>query len=179
MIRRPGTQFIGLPKYPDKKVRLIGFNFSVTTNFVLEFGDRYIRFWTNGIQVLTPLPIFPWATGHAYVVGDRVTQSAVAYECLVAHTSGSSFNVDLAAGKWGQLANIVDPPQWHDETAYVLNDEVKNNGTIYRCLVNHESDNFAEDLAAGKWEVRPKPLSAPEWRSNVDYDDDEWVTHEG
>jgi hypothetical protein len=32
---------------------LIGFNFSVTTRFVLEFGHQYIRFWGNDSQVLS------------------------------------------------------------------------------------------------------------------------------
>lgn len=49
--RRPGTQFMGSTKYADKKARLVGFNFSVTTNFVLEFGHLYCRFWSNGAQV--------------------------------------------------------------------------------------------------------------------------------
>jgi len=54
VMRRPGTQYLGVAKYPDKPCRLVGFNFSVTTNFILEFGHLYIRFWTNGVQVVTP-----------------------------------------------------------------------------------------------------------------------------
>jgi len=54
VIRRPGTQFIGYAKYPNKACRLVGFNFSVTTNFILEFGHLYVRFWTNGVQVMDP-----------------------------------------------------------------------------------------------------------------------------
>lgn len=50
--RRPGSMFMGEVKDSTKKVRLIGFNFSVTTNFILEFGDGYIRFWSNGQQVM-------------------------------------------------------------------------------------------------------------------------------
>lgn len=50
--RRPGTQFLGRAKYADRKARLLGFNFSVTTNFVLEFGDFYCRFWRDGAPVL-------------------------------------------------------------------------------------------------------------------------------
>jgi hypothetical protein len=54
LMRRPGTQFLGAARFPDLTCRLIGFNFSVTTNFVLEFGQGYIRFWTNGVQVVSP-----------------------------------------------------------------------------------------------------------------------------
>ena len=49
--RRPGFQHIGGARYADKKCRLIGFNFSTTTNFILELGDLYVRFWSNGVQV--------------------------------------------------------------------------------------------------------------------------------
>ncbi|HWL54279.1 MAG TPA: hypothetical protein VNQ90_17700 [Chthoniobacteraceae bacterium] len=51
--RRPGTQFLGVTKFADRKARAVGFNFSVSTNFVLEFGHLYCRFWTNGAQVKT------------------------------------------------------------------------------------------------------------------------------
>lgn len=44
----------------------------------------------------------PWLTATAYGVGDVVSQSSLAYFCLVAHTSGT-FATDLAAGKWQQL----------------------------------------------------------------------------
>ena len=50
-LSRPGTEFLGQLKYPNRRARLHGFNFSVTTNFILEFGDRYVRFWSNGLQV--------------------------------------------------------------------------------------------------------------------------------
>lgn len=50
-IRRPGTQYLGAAKNANKRARLIGFNFSATTSFVLEFGEQYIRFWSNGERV--------------------------------------------------------------------------------------------------------------------------------
>jgi hypothetical protein len=100
VIRRPGTQWLGRAKYPDKQCRMIGFNFSVTTNFMLEFGDKYIRFWTNGVPVSKPVAaVAGWITAHAYVVGDYVMQSATMYYCKIAHTSGT-FATDLTAGKW-------------------------------------------------------------------------------
>lgn len=40
-----------------------------------------------------------WVTATAYVVGDVVTNTALTYKCLVAHTSGT-FATDLAAADW-------------------------------------------------------------------------------
>jgi hypothetical protein len=101
VVRRPGTVFLGAAKFPDKSCRLIGFNFSVTTNFILEFGEKYVRFWTNGVRVVKPSAPTHQAS-HAYVVGDYVVSPAGGpmYYCVIAHTSGAVFSVDLAAGKW-------------------------------------------------------------------------------
>jgi hypothetical protein len=51
--RRAGTEYLGEAKSASQQCRLIGFNFSATTTFVLEFGNEYIRFWTNGAPVLS------------------------------------------------------------------------------------------------------------------------------
>lgn len=51
--RRQGSVYMGEAKYADKQARLLEFNFSTTTNFVIEIGDLYMRFWSNGAQVLS------------------------------------------------------------------------------------------------------------------------------
>jgi hypothetical protein len=51
--RRAGTEYLGEAKLGNKRCRLIGFNFSVTTRFVLELGDQYLRVWGNDGPVLS------------------------------------------------------------------------------------------------------------------------------
>lgn len=51
--RRAGTEYLGEAKNADKRCRLIGFNFSTTTRFVLELGDQYLRVWGNDSPVLS------------------------------------------------------------------------------------------------------------------------------
>lgn len=46
--KRGGLEFINEVKDSSKKVRLISFIYSVTQAYVLEFGDLYVRFYTNG-----------------------------------------------------------------------------------------------------------------------------------
>lgn len=57
VIRRPGTQFLGTTKFVTAgEVRLIGFNFSTTTRFIIEMGVGYMRFWnpaTGALQTNT------------------------------------------------------------------------------------------------------------------------------
>ena len=50
---RTGFEFVCPAKFETKKCRLLPFNFSTATRFVLEFGHQYVRFITNGLPVLT------------------------------------------------------------------------------------------------------------------------------
>lgn len=52
VFRRGGTEYLGTAKLGNRRCRLIGFNYSTTTRFVLEVGHQYIRFWSNGVQVM-------------------------------------------------------------------------------------------------------------------------------
>lgn len=49
--RRPGMEYIGTVGDTSRKVRLLPFNYSASTRFILEMGHLYMRFWSNGIQV--------------------------------------------------------------------------------------------------------------------------------
>jgi hypothetical protein len=52
--RRPGMAYLHQAKFHDKISRLIPFQFSVEQTYVLEFGDKYIRFFTlHGILTQT------------------------------------------------------------------------------------------------------------------------------
>lgn len=64
---RAGMRFISEVKDSDQVVRLVPFECSDTDSYVLEFGDRYVRFFKNGAQVTVgsvPYEIAtPWAAG--------------------------------------------------------------------------------------------------------------------
>ncbi|TNV22123.1 hypothetical protein FH968_04410 [Buttiauxella sp. B2] len=49
---RPGTRFIAAAKIDNKKCRLIPFQFSTVQTYALEFGDKYMRVYKDGGQVL-------------------------------------------------------------------------------------------------------------------------------
>ena len=56
--KRQGSQYVGQVKYSDKPTRLFEFTTNTNNSFMLEFGDKYIRVWNNGIytgiEVTTP-----------------------------------------------------------------------------------------------------------------------------
>lgn len=73
--RRPGTQFIAktkqLPSFLHGCARLQEFQFSVNTTFILEWGDFYVRFYSNGQQVtIDSAPL--WVSGQTYHKNDYV-----------------------------------------------------------------------------------------------------------
>jgi hypothetical protein len=49
--RRSGTLFVGEAKHHDKHARFMEYVFNTGQSFVLEWGDEYVRFWTQGGQI--------------------------------------------------------------------------------------------------------------------------------
>jgi hypothetical protein len=54
-VRRPGFRFVGQAKRNNLRCRLIGFNFSTATRFIIECGEGYMRFWKDGILIVDNL----------------------------------------------------------------------------------------------------------------------------
>jgi hypothetical protein len=103
VVGRPGTYFVNETKDSTKKFRLVPFHFSNSQAYALEFGNQYIRFYTNpagvGGRIVAGSPS-AWVTATVYFEGDFVTNGGFTYICLIAHTSGAVFATDLGAGKW-------------------------------------------------------------------------------
>lgn len=51
LTKRSGTKFVAEIKDSSKQARLVGFEFSVTQAYILEFGNLYIRFYKNNGQI--------------------------------------------------------------------------------------------------------------------------------
>ncbi|WP_158785145.1 hypothetical protein [Pantoea sp. BAV 3049] len=51
VVRRPGTKYIASAKYGDRSARLIPYVYNREQSYMLEFGDGYIRFYQNGVQL--------------------------------------------------------------------------------------------------------------------------------
>ncbi len=66
---RPGFAYVRTVKTPAKKTRLIPFTFSTTQTMVLEFGDQYVRFHTQG-ATLEVSPGVPYEVATPYLEAD-------------------------------------------------------------------------------------------------------------
>lgn len=86
--RRPGTVYMHQARHHNKECRLFPFQFSVTQTYTLEFGEYYIRFFTNhGILTQTAqnitgitraaTAVLTYSGSDTYANGDRVYVSGV------------------------------------------------------------------------------------------------------
>jgi hypothetical protein len=96
---RPGNVYVQPVKNSANRSWLRRFEFSQTQAFVLEFGDRYVRFYTNhGPLLSTGNPAYNGAT--AYVVGNQVVSLGITYYCIAPTTGNAPPN----AAFWYPLA---------------------------------------------------------------------------
>lgn len=60
--RRSGMEHVAEVKFSDKFTRLIRFEFSTTQAYILEFGEKYIRFYLNHGQLQTDTGVYEVAS---------------------------------------------------------------------------------------------------------------------
>lgn len=53
-MRRPGFEYIATARYTETTAQLIPFQYNTEQNYILEFGDKYMRVFADGGQVWTP-----------------------------------------------------------------------------------------------------------------------------
>ena len=148
--RRAGTEYLGNAKLSNKRCRLIGFNYSVSTRFVLEFGDQYLRVWGNNSPVLHDTGS-AWATSTAYAAGDIVTESGTSYYCVTAHTSdASTFATDAAYWYAQPASGALEIPSPYLETEVRELQYAQVNDIMYLAHANHAPRKLSR-LADDKW----------------------------
>lgn len=104
--RRPGTDYTNEAKDSSNAVRVVSFAFSATQTMVLEFGNLYLRFHTNGQTLLEANQTIGSIAGstvnltaHGYLAGDWVYIGGRYY--IVATAATNSFTVNTLAGVAG------------------------------------------------------------------------------
>lgn len=109
---RPGTKYVLQCYKPATTVRLIPFQASFTVSYILEFGNNYIRFFTNGAPVLETATVISGVTNanpgvitgvaHGYVNGDWV------YISNVGGTTQLNGNYYIIAGATTNTYTLTD-----------------------------------------------------------------------
>lgn len=140
-------------------------------NGIVTFDSLSVELQASGLA-----PAENWEPGENYVVGRRVVAGAGVYRATVAHTSGASFDADLASGLWALYVTLPPGPQgeqgpqgpqgdagpaawaapelWetgHNYTSAAPRSVAVVDGETYVALADHVSGVFATDLANGLW----------------------------
>ena len=92
---RAGSRYLGTVKDQTQRCRMIPFSFNTSQTYALEFGNLYMRVWSNGGPVYGLVTnLSAYQSGTTYAVGDIVKSFNVPYQSLqagnLAHTPASS-----------------------------------------------------------------------------------------
>ena len=159
---RPGFAFVREVKNSAKSTRLLSFTFNTTQTMVLEFGDQYFRFHTQG-QTLFYSDGAAWNGGTNYVVGSIAKQGGVNYYSKTAHSNSQPPN----ATNWYALPtspNVYEIPHPYLEAELFDVNYVQSADVITLVHPNHAPRELRR-LGATQWELRVinfgTPLPAP------------------
>jgi hypothetical protein len=131
-----------------------------------------------------------WETGAIYERDDIVRVNGRSYVCVVGHTASDKFETDLNA-----ILPDSDPPQpqpkwivmtrgksflgnWETGNDYNLGDLVLYDGTVWECIVDHTSTQFAN--ATANWTFFAKHIGfIGDWASSTEYNEGGLVKYNG
>ena len=154
---RPGFKFVREVKDSTKSTRLLSFTFNTTQTMVLEFGDQYFRFHTQG-QTLFYNDGAAWNGGNNYSVGDIAKQGGVNYYAKTAHS-----NSQPPSANWYALPtnpNVYEIPHPYLEAELFDVNYVQSADVITLVHPNHAPRELRR-LGATRWELRVIDFGSP------------------
>ena len=117
--RRPGTQFVAEVKDSTKKVRLIRFEFNRAQSYVLEFGNLYIRFYTQNGRIEssgTPVEV---ATPYTEAQLDDIQVAQSADVMYIVHPSHNPRKLARTSNTVWTLTDVsFTAPKWDATDGY-------------------------------------------------------------
>lgn len=81
-VRRMGTRYVASTKNMSQRSWMGRFVFSEDDSYILEFGNNYIRFYTDNGQLQLSSPPAAWSAVTNYVRGDLVSSGGVNYYAI-------------------------------------------------------------------------------------------------
>ena len=154
---RSGFAYVNEVKDSSKKTRLLSFTFSTVQTMIIEFGENYFRFHTQG-QTLLYSNGTAWSNATAYTVGDIALQGGVNYYCTVAHTNQAPPN----ASYWYALPTnyIYEVPHSYLEAELFDVHYVQSADVMTIVHPNHPPAELRR-LGATKWELKTINFGSP------------------
>jgi hypothetical protein len=161
---RSGTLYIGNAKYPDRKCRLLPFNYNTTTTYIIEMGHLYIRFVKNGAQVIEGEESSTnWVNISGYTLGSYVLWNGVIYKNILAVSSvippaqNAQPQSDLT--HW-MVSPIYEISTIYDESEVFAVQFKEINDVLYLVHANHPPQKLAR-VSATNWTIGEVPWKYP------------------
>jgi len=158
---RPGFKFVKEVKDSTKATRLLSFTFNTVQTMVIEMGNTYFRFHTQG-QTLQYTDGAAWNGGTNYTVGDIAKYSGTNYYAKTAHSNSQPPN----ATNWYALPADMTyeiPSPYLEAELFDLH-YVQSADVMTLVHPNHPPRELRR-LGATKWELKlidfGSPIAAP------------------
>lgn len=116
--RRKGFQFVAAAKFDatDKPVRLIDFQFSREVSFILELGEKYMRFYYLGNQILDGTDPYEIATPYTAAECQELQYVQINDVVFITHPSHPVYKLSRIANDDWTLEEVdFDRPPFLDE----------------------------------------------------------------
>ena len=158
---RPGFKFVKEVKDSTKATRLLSFTFNTVQTMVIEMGNTYFRFHTQGLT-LQYTDGAAWNSGTNYTVGDIAKYSGTNYYAKTAHSNSQPPN----ATNWYALPADMTyeiPSPYLEAELFDLH-YVQSADVMTLVHPNHPPRELRR-LGATKWELKlidfGSPIAAP------------------
>ena len=154
---RPGFAFVKEVKDSAVKTRLLSFTFNTTQTMVIETGNQYFRFHTQG-QTLLYSPGAAWSNATAYTVGDIALQGGVNYYCTVANTNQAPPNASYWYAMPADYTYEVPSPYLEAE---LFDIKYVQSGDVMTLVHPNHPPKELRRLGATKWELKTINFASP------------------
>ncbi len=151
LIRRPGTKYVNNVKDSTSPPSLVPFIFSQTQSYALEFGDRYIRFYANGGQLITSSNQFKVAGFFGYEGSAAFWPFDATRDALASRANEGAVITASSLVAAGSVLEIQTPYSYLDAPHLKY---VQNNDTLYITHPNYPTYKL-QRYGHTYWDLKP------------------------
>jgi len=182
---RPGFAFVKEVKDSTKAVRLMSFTFSTVQTMVIEMGDQYFRFHTQG-ATLNYSDGAAWNSGTNYIVGSIAKYSGTNYYSKTIHSNSQPPNATNWYALPADMTYEIPSPYLEAE---LFNIHYVQSADVMTIVHPNHAPRELRRLGATQWELKEinfgSPIASPTIASVVAYipsssstDTDTYEAHE-
>ncbi len=154
---RPGFAFVKEVKDSTKKVRLMSFTFSTVQTMVIEMGNQYFRFHTQG-ATLNYSNGAAWNSGTNYVVGDIALYNNVNYYAKTAHSNSQPPNATNWYALPADMTYEIPSPYLEAE---LFDIHYVQSADVMTIVHPNHAPRELRRLGATKWELKTINFGSP------------------